>query len=70
MADPGVTELYKFAVLSEEVGEVARELNETSEFGAGAPNDDSALAAELVQVAAVCVAWLESIANRNGGELP
>jgi hypothetical protein len=42
----------KLAVLAEEFGEVARALLE---------HDRDGLAAELVQVAAVCVAWLEAV---------
>jgi NTP pyrophosphatase (non-canonical NTP hydrolase) len=41
-----------FAVLVEEVGEVAKALNEM---------DKVELIRELVQVAAVCVRWLEQI---------
>lgn len=47
-----VSEWVKIAVVSEEVGEVARALLE---------GDRAALRRELVQVAAVCVAWLESL---------
>lgn len=43
-----VTDLVKLAVLGEEVGEVSRAILE-----------DSNLREELVQVAAVCCAWLE-----------
>jgi hypothetical protein len=42
----------KLAILAEEFGEVARAVCE---------NDNANLCEELVQVAAVCVAWLESL---------
>lgn len=45
----------KLAVLMEEVGEVATELCEPSRLSA------VKLRNELIQVAAVCVAWLESM---------
>ena len=48
-----VEPIVKVAVLTEETGEVARAVLDGSEI------DD--LRAELVQVAAVCVAWLESL---------
>jgi hypothetical protein len=63
-ADPAMSggDAMRFAVLGEEVGEVARALLETS-FG----NDtDLHLREELVQVAAVAVAWVEAIDTRNG----
>lgn len=44
--------IVKVAVLSEESGEVARAVLD---------RDDAKLRAELVQVAAVAVAWLESL---------
>ena len=43
---------YALSVLAEEFGEVAEALNDGRERG---------LRAELVQVAAVCVRWLESM---------
>lgn len=53
---PGDDDWAKFAVLGEEVGEVARALIERS-FG----NDTTEhLEEELIQVAAVAVAWVES----------
>lgn len=48
----GVEPITKAAVLTEEVGEVARAVLEL---------DDAQLKAELVQVAAVAVAWLEAM---------
>lgn len=47
-----VTRPVKVAVLTEEVGEVARAVLDKS---------DTQLRAELVQVAAVAVAWLEAL---------
>lgn len=53
--------LLKLAILTEEVGEVAKALLD------GEPLEN--LRAELVQVAAVAVAWLESLPN-PGPEYP
>jgi NTP pyrophosphatase (non-canonical NTP hydrolase) len=51
-----VAPMVKMAVLTEEVGEVARAMLDTEETV-------EALRAELVQVAAVAVAWLESLTD-------
>lgn len=51
-ANPAVTPDRKLAILAEEFGEVAMALNDT---------DFNNLRDELVQVAAVAVAWLESM---------
>lgn len=48
----GITDTTKMAVLSEEVGEVARAVLDRT---------PDRLRVELVQVAAVAVAWLESL---------
>jgi len=48
----GVAPITKVAVLTEEVGEVARAVLEL---------DDAQLKTELIQVAAVAVAWLEAM---------
>lgn len=48
----GVEPITKVAVLTEEVGEVARAVLEL---------DDAQLRTELIQVAAVAVAWLEAM---------
>jgi hypothetical protein len=48
----GVASSVKGVVLTEECGEVARAILE---------KDALALRVELIQVAAVCVAWLESL---------
>jgi hypothetical protein len=50
-SSPDVPTIVKAAVLSEECGEVARAVLD---------RDDAALRAELIQVAAVAVAWLET----------
>jgi hypothetical protein len=57
-ADPAMPDLDKLAVLAEEFGDVARELCEAIATGA-AP--DPNLRRELVQVAAVAVAWIEAL---------
>ena len=51
-SDPDLPTPVKVMVLTEETGEVARAVLE---------GDPQALRAELVQVAAVAVAWLESL---------
>lgn len=48
----------KLAMLMEEVGEVARELCEEAQ---GRPLNTNRLRKELVQVAAVAAAWVESL---------
>lgn len=59
-ADPEMPFDERLAVLTEEVGEVA---SAYQSFKAGKPDN---LADELTQVAAVCVAWLESIGWSRG----
>ena len=49
-----VDETVKLAVLTEETGEVARALLDD-------PDDTDGLRRELIQVAAVAVAWLEAL---------
>jgi hypothetical protein len=51
-SSPDVPHIVKAAVLAEECGEVARAVLD---------NDPAALRRELVQVAAVAVAWLEAL---------
>jgi NTP pyrophosphatase (non-canonical NTP hydrolase) len=58
-ATPTVRNDSKLAVLTEEVGEVAREVNEEN-IGLK-PLDLEKLRSELIQTAACCVAWLESL---------
>ncbi len=57
-ADPEMTDAERSLVLLEEVGEVARALLDAE----GA----AALREELVQVAAVAVAWIEAIDDAGG----
>ena len=63
-ADDGLTNAERFLVLAEDFGEVSHELNEA--IGATLARDK--LRAELIQVAAVCVAWCEAI-DAGGGNL-
>lgn len=51
-ADPEIADVLKLPVLGEEFGEVAKAMNE---------GDADALREELIQVAAVAVAWIESL---------
>lgn len=57
-ADLEMNHLERFAVLGEEFGEAAHEVNEGN---GGRPIDEKKLRTELVQVAAVCVAWIEAL---------
>lgn len=67
-ADPARTDFEKLAILTEEVGEVARAL---CEAGGATDVQSEGLRRELVQVAAVAVAWVEAIDRRaaKGGAL-
>lgn len=58
-ADAGISNAERFMVLAEEFGEVGHELNEA--IGEGRILNMTKLRTELVQVAAVCVAWCEAI---------
>jgi NTP pyrophosphatase (non-canonical NTP hydrolase) len=58
-ADPRNTDGTRLTILLEEVGEVAQELNDAR--GEGRPIHLGRLRNELVQVAAVAVAWCEAI---------
>jgi len=68
-ADPEMTDYERFAVLGEEFGEVAREVltNEGRRLARDTRGTDAALRDELIQVAAVCVAWCEAISARFVG---
>lgn len=57
-ADPAMSDEEKLAVLTEEVGEVARELCEAR---AARRPPAANLKTELVQVAAIAVAWIEAL---------
>lgn len=52
-SDPGISNSLKLPILIEEVGEVAKCINESM--------SKDELEKELTQVAAVAVAWLESL---------
>jgi hypothetical protein len=67
-ADPQMAggDTTRFLVLGEEVGEVA---NAVLEAGYGSIVDDEHLREELVQVAAVAVAWVEAIDARTWARL-
>lgn len=58
MFHPNQSHERRFAILAEEVGEVARELNEWSITGT---LDGPKLCSELVQVAAMAMTWLEAL---------
>jgi hypothetical protein len=57
VASPIIDVRRKFRVLAEEVGEVAHAIDQVENHGMVASN----IKLELIQVAAVCVAWLESM---------
>lgn len=62
--DPrGMTHADRLAVLAEEVGEVAREVlaQDGRQLARDSLGTPAALRAELVQVAAVAVAWIEAL---------
>lgn len=60
-----MTPAEKLTVLGEELGEVGHEINEG--IGTGRAVDLLKLRKELVQVAAVAVAWVESLDPKNYG---
>jgi NTP pyrophosphatase (non-canonical NTP hydrolase) len=60
-ADDELSPFEKYAVLSEEVGEVARALLEASDLSNH--KNYVELRKELIQVAAVAVAWIESLTS-------
>jgi hypothetical protein len=62
-ADDGITDCQRYTVLGEEFGEVGHELNERIGVLTASP-DVEKLRAELIQVAAVAVAWIENIDSR------
>lgn len=59
--DPGLAATEKLAVLMEEVGEVAREVLNGAELVHDGEPDQSKLRAEVTQVCAIALAWLESL---------
>jgi hypothetical protein len=62
-----VTHPLKLSVLVEEVGEVSTEVYNyaIAKDCAGQHKAKNRLEKELIQVAAVCVAWLEALANEK-----
>ncbi|WP_001021128.1 hypothetical protein [Leptospira interrogans] len=58
-ASINVTNYQKIAILAEEVGEISKVLNDYHKTDADQLSSDLKL--ELIQAAAVCVAWLESL---------
>ncbi len=58
-ASPEMTTAQRLAVLGEELGEVGHEVNEG--FGPGRTMGVEALRKEIVQTAAVAVAWIEAL---------
>jgi hypothetical protein len=65
-ADTRVSDYAKFPVLAGEVGEVAREVARDLNMSPGLPCVES-LRTELIQVAAVAVAWAESLQPADDG---
>ncbi len=53
------TDERRLAILTEEVGEVARELNDAAIDGR--PADRDKLVKELIQAGAMCAAWVEHL---------
>lgn len=66
VASPATTGLARFRVLLEEVGEVAHAIDQVKHHGLAAGN----IGTELIQVAAVCVAWLESLEGNHQTLIP
>jgi NTP pyrophosphatase (non-canonical NTP hydrolase) len=64
MASPDLHPGHMLAILMEEVGEVAKEINEAEI--AGRPIDAAAMAKELKQVAAMAGTWMEQLRRANG----
>jgi len=63
MLYPGHTNDRRNSILVEEVGEVARELND-AEIG-NRPVDRDKLVKELIQSAAMCLTWVEALEGKN-----
>lgn len=59
-ADQSMNPLAALAVLTEEIGEVAKAVLVTEKLSQGTADDDN-LRTELIQVAAVAVAWIEKL---------
>ena len=61
---PATDNRAKFRVLFEECGEVAHAIDQVKHHGLAASN----IATELIQVAAVCIAWLEALSHEGTKE--
>jgi hypothetical protein len=59
MLGPQASDDRRLAILTEEVGEVARELNDAEIEGR--PVDRDKLVKELIQSAAMCASWVEAL---------
>jgi hypothetical protein len=59
MLGPNATDDRRLAILTEEVGEVARELNDAAIDGR--PVDRDKLVKELIQTGAMCASWVEAL---------
>ncbi len=64
---PGTSHERRLAILAEEAGEVARELNEAAASG---HLDLGRLRAEAIQVAAVALTWAQAIGDHLEPGLP
>jgi hypothetical protein len=65
MIDQGGDHALKLTVLGEEFGEVSKEAYELSIFEKELEDPEEKLRTELIQLAAVAVAWAESITENN-----
>jgi hypothetical protein len=59
MLGANVSDDRRLAILTEEVGEVARELNDAAIDGR--PVDRDKLVKELIQTGAMCASWVEAL---------
>jgi len=57
LADPEMTDAYRCMVLTEELGEIARAIQD---------EDEDNLREEIIQLGACCLAWLEGIDRDTG----
>jgi hypothetical protein len=60
-SDDGLTDWQRLGTILEEVGEVGRNLLARDGLVTDGDASDAALAKELSQVAALCVAWMERL---------
>jgi hypothetical protein len=74
IADPYTHNGFRTAVLLEEVGEVAHEVNEMlgeqAKHGNWSRQRETNLKKELIQVAAVAVAWVRGLENEDESHAP